>query len=373
MSDDWLNPAEGAASDIPKTRWLLRGLLLARAITILSGKGGSGKSLMAWAISIIVATGIQWGPWDAPATRRRVLILSAEDDFDEIRRRMEVLCNFMGVSRADLSDWVRVYRHPKIKLVVRGRDDGAATTVTDLFAEVKARVQEHDVGLITVDPYIKASGGLAEDDNDDMEEFQGMVKQLMAEADCAALMVDHQRKGDGNARDATRGASSKVDDARIACSMALAGSDEHSKRRLPGEHFRYTKFCVFKSNYGEMMGDTWFELKPQPVGNGEMRPALRPVVFEAHAGDWEHQEAFLQMVRDGRQDKGRVGWPWSAAETGAYAGRLDYGVREGFGISTDVAKEWIARYEADGLIFKEDWTTPSRNKQQVWRVAGDAT
>jgi hypothetical protein len=269
------------------------------------------------------------------------------------------------VSRSEVSGWVHVYNHPKIKLV---RRQAGVISVTELWESLRQRIEEWDVGLLVIAPYIKASAGLDELSNDDMVEFQGLVRQLVIKSDCAVLMLDRQRRAYGSAWDTTRGASSKIYDARVACSASLATEAEHKAMKLPGENSRYVKFRVFKSNYGEMTDDIWFELKPCPVGNGEMRPALRHVTFTAHDGEWEHHEAFIAMVRAGRQDEGHHGWPWSATTLGRKASRLDEAVQTEFNVLAKEARAWITKYEEKGLIVKQDWVAPTRNKQMVWAL-----
>lgn len=75
--------------------------------TLLSGRGGVGKSLLALQIGIARAAGIPFLTTDA-APRQRVLYWACEDDADELHRRIARCCHHMGVSMASLAGWLHV-------------------------------------------------------------------------------------------------------------------------------------------------------------------------------------------------------------------------------------------------------------------------
>ena len=75
--------------------------------TLLSGRGGVGKSLLALQIGIARAAGIPFLTQDA-APRQRVLYWACEDDADELHRRIARCCHHMGVSMASLAGWLHV-------------------------------------------------------------------------------------------------------------------------------------------------------------------------------------------------------------------------------------------------------------------------
>lgn len=75
--------------------------------TLLSGRGGVGKSLLALQIGIARAAGIAFLTPDA-APRQRVLYWACEDDSDELHRRIARCCHHMGVDMASLSGWLHI-------------------------------------------------------------------------------------------------------------------------------------------------------------------------------------------------------------------------------------------------------------------------
>jgi DNA repair protein RadA/Sms len=71
-------------------------------VTLLGGDGGVGKSILAMQLGVATAAGKPWlglTPKFGP-----VVYLSAEDDQDELHRRLEAIAATYGLKLGDLSD-----------------------------------------------------------------------------------------------------------------------------------------------------------------------------------------------------------------------------------------------------------------------------
>lgn len=75
-----------ANKPVPKQEWLVEDLIPGRNVTLLSGDGGTGKSLLSLQLAAAVATGGSWLGYRPQAGR--ALFLSAEDEVDELHRRL---------------------------------------------------------------------------------------------------------------------------------------------------------------------------------------------------------------------------------------------------------------------------------------------
>lgn len=72
---------------VPPREWLVPQLIPANTVTLLSGDGGTGKSLLALQLAVSVGTGV-W-PWLNRQPEQGVaLYVGAEDDIDEMHRRL---------------------------------------------------------------------------------------------------------------------------------------------------------------------------------------------------------------------------------------------------------------------------------------------
>ncbi|MFV0300205.1 MAG: AAA family ATPase, partial [Paracoccus sp. (in: a-proteobacteria)] len=86
--------------DVPERNWLVRDLIPSGTVTPLSGDGGTGKSLIALQLAAACALG---KPWLGRAVASgQALFISAEDDQDELHRRLADVIEAEGVGFADL-------------------------------------------------------------------------------------------------------------------------------------------------------------------------------------------------------------------------------------------------------------------------------
>lgn len=83
------------ATEPPPRRWIVEDMVPAGAVTLLSGDGGTGKSLLAMQMAVSVVTGrpffgraVEQGP---------VLYVSCEDDLDELHRRLDWMARTLEV------------------------------------------------------------------------------------------------------------------------------------------------------------------------------------------------------------------------------------------------------------------------------------
>ena len=80
--------------------WVVEEWIPLRRATLLTGEGGSGKSLVSQQIATCVALGL---PFMGLKTRQlKALYITCEDDLGELHRRQEGICGAVGASMAEL-------------------------------------------------------------------------------------------------------------------------------------------------------------------------------------------------------------------------------------------------------------------------------
>lgn len=360
---------------IPKTRWILVGVVLAGEVSLFGGRGGVGKSLLAWLVAIMIATGLTFCWWPAPK-KRRVLVISGEDTVDEIEKRVAAACAVHNIKRSALGDRFNVMDDRDIKLARLDTKTGAITR-TELWANLKEAIRTEDIGLVIVDPVIKSSMGFDESNNADMNAFFEALRDLVTGQDAGVLVVDHFNKaGGGGDQASVRGASSKIDASRMAGTVSAMTEKEERDLKPPLPRESYVLFHDAKQNYAKKSGGRWFELVSHDVGNGEERPALvwRPfdrmgAVYDPQ--NWEHRSAFLILVDSGRDGTRDTGKPWRATTKGPLDGRLDDAVKDRFKLDGKQAQRWIDAFAKEGSIEQFEWTDEKGNKRRCWRVVRD--
>lgn len=368
FKDKWAAIGQRDISTIPPTPWLVEGLLLYGDVTTIGGRGGSGKSLLGWQIVVAVAMGKSLGWWPAPDRPRKVLVVSGEDDVNEIERRVSAACQAMNVRRSDLGDNFMVWTDRSIRLASKDAKTGAVTR-TKLWQGIRWAIENLDVGLVVMDPLVKVSSGFDESSNDDMDRLYSIIRELTVGHECAALNIDHFAKGGtGGDQASIRGASAKVDAARVAITLTGMTEAEFEKLRPPRPREAYALCVDAKQNYAKKSGGHWLEFVDYEVGNGEIRPSL--VWRDLDAGEfvdpqhWQHRSAFLRMVADGRPD----GQPWSASNKGPRDARLLPAMAQAFGVTEKQAGVWVQAFAAEGSITIAEQKRPNRSVAHVWKI-----
>ena len=96
-----INFAELAQAKAPEFRWFVPGWLSPHP-TLMSGKGGIGKSLAALQMAVALAMGKRF--LGRAVDPLRVVLWSCEEDLPELHRRLERICEFYEVGITDLSE-----------------------------------------------------------------------------------------------------------------------------------------------------------------------------------------------------------------------------------------------------------------------------
>jgi len=382
--DAWINQlveiGQVPEQDIPLMRWILLSYLLVGDITILAGQGGVGKSMLAWIIGVVVASGKAYGPFPIPEERRVVLILSGEDDVDEVERRVAATCKAMNIDRGSLAPYLLVVPTRSIPLLVKDQKTGKVGH-TPLYRNVFQAVRRLKVGLLIADPTVKLGRGFDESSNDDQEAlFSELQKLITGDGVVAsALLNDHTAKGGANgSQNSVRGAGAKVNFSRTTLLLNTMTLEDFKslkidKTKSPTD---FVEMWRPKANYAKRdMGGKFFEFVLYALDNGEHRPTLvyRPLLAslddsEIDPEEWEHHDLVLEMVRNGAPD----GSPWRSARQAAPENRLDVALARDAKISEPQARDWLDRFEYAKILMTRNTKVPGNKRNvQCWVINPD--
>lgn len=100
-----VNFATLAAERAPEFRWFVPGWLSPHP-TLMSGKGGMGKSLAALQMAVSLAAGKRF--LTEPVDPLRVVLWSCEEDLPELHRRLERICEFYQIDMASLGEHLTI-------------------------------------------------------------------------------------------------------------------------------------------------------------------------------------------------------------------------------------------------------------------------
>lgn len=191
-----------AGRNVPKRAWLVEELVPSKTVTLLSGDGGTGKSLIALQLAVAVATGGMW--LGKPIQKGNVIFTSAEDDKDELHRRLWDILRSQNISYDACSClMLRSLAGENALLAVESQ---YSLIETDLFRELDKRAEQDAPACIVIDTLADV---FPSNENDRMlaRQFIGILRKLAIRHDCALILLAHPSLTGLNNRSGTSGST----------------------------------------------------------------------------------------------------------------------------------------------------------------------
>lgn len=255
----------------PARRWLIDRMVPAGIVGAVSAAGGAGKTFLIMQMGVSVASGAPFMGKSIPDPGG-VLMLTAEDDRDEIHRRLWAIVDRMK-SDGDLSDTELELIESQFFIDSRiGHDDRLTreverdiepTLIADRIVTLVREI-ERPIRLIVLDPLSRFRGG-DENNNSHATAFVRQVERIAKETGATVLVAHHVAKntwraGDGLHQDGMRGASALIDGFRFGLGMATLRKDEAGKYGLdPDDARQYVRAEPIKQNGGAMWDGAWLK------------------------------------------------------------------------------------------------------------------
>ena len=253
----------------PPREWLLGNAFCRRFLSSLLGDGGVGKSAMRVAQAMALATG-------RPLTgefvhkRTKVLIVSLEDDAEELRRRVLAARIHHVVSAAELKDWLFLAAPNRgvgklMMLNPKGRvvEGALGKTLEDVIVR-------REIGLIILDPFVKTHS-VPENLNNEMDSVAQLLSDLAAKHNVAVDFPHHVSKGTADPGNANRGrgATATVNAGRLVYTLGTMTPDEAKLLGVQEDQRRqHVRLDRAKLNIARASGlATWFRLVGVRLGN----------------------------------------------------------------------------------------------------------
>lgn len=179
----------------PPREWAYDQWLPRKALTLMSGRGGHGKTLLAQQLATAIANGQPCFGFDT--TCGPVIGLFCEDDAEELMRRQ------FDIFGASFTDPVAGSRN--LHLDARpGKFNILATYGTDrilrpslLMSEIEAACEELKPVLVILDNIAQMYSG-GENDRNEVTQFCNRLTALARRFNCAVLLLGHTAKAEGS-------------------------------------------------------------------------------------------------------------------------------------------------------------------------------
>jgi AAA domain len=361
----------GKCLDIPLPRgWLLGNSFCRRLVSALIAAGGAGKTALRITQAIALASGREL-TGEHVFRRTRVLIVSLEDDRDELQRRVMAARLHHGVTEAELDGWLFLSAPgTKAGKLLTANPRTGATATGEMAAHIETTIVAHDIGLVIIDPLVKAHG-VAENDNVQMDALAQLLTDIASKHDVAIDLPHHVSKGapdPGNA-DRGRGASSMNNAARLAYTLSPMTAPEAERFGIPADDRRdFVRLDRAKLNVARSSGAAaWFRLISVQIGNATADyptgDAVQAVETWTPPETWGGLDSALLNQILTAIDAGPGGGDFYTAASAATE-RAAWEVVHRFApAKTEAAcREIIAAWVKSGLLVKFDYRSPSTFK-----------
>jgi hypothetical protein len=254
----------------PPRGWLLGNSFCRRFISSVLGDGGVGKSALRILQALALATGRNL-TGEHVFQRTCVLLVSFEDDANELRRRVRAARLYHDIPISELDGWLWLAAPGAAvgKLMTLNAKTGALM-YDNLPAHIEAAVLKHNIGLVMLDPFVKTHG-IPENANTEMDMVAQLLTDMAAKYDIAVDVPHHISKGTAEPGNPNRGrgASATNNAARLVYTLSPMSPEEAQRFNVPEDDRRnYVRLDRAKLNIARTSGPaTWFKLVGVQLGN----------------------------------------------------------------------------------------------------------
>ena len=175
----------------PAREWIVPHWLPAAHVTLLAGRAGIGKTLLAQHIATALAHSAKY---IEPLTERRVLMWAGEDDVNELWRRQIQISSYFGHALSGLAQRFFLHSYAGADITLAAPVFGALQP-TGMLGELREQVRDYHADLVILDNVARIYGG-SENDRHAVTTFIAWLQGACAPA--ALLLLGHPAKAAGS-------------------------------------------------------------------------------------------------------------------------------------------------------------------------------
>ena len=263
--DEW-DAGDLLCSGMPAPRqWLYGRQLCRRFLSSLVAPGDVGKTTKRLTQAIELAIGREL-LGHRIYQRCCVLVVSLEDDRDELWRRLLAICKHHRVDPNELKRWLFCRDLNGVKLVEAVDGERQLGVLAPMLRKA---VERRRPDLVILDPFVKLHA-LDENKNPDMDFVCSQLIKLAQDYNIAIDSPAHTRKGQLTAGDSDnrRGASAQRDAGRLDYTLTAMSEAEAEQFGIdPDERKSYVQLDRAKANIVRATKASWYHLVNVPIGN----------------------------------------------------------------------------------------------------------
>lgn len=257
----------------PPREWLLGNSFCRRYVSSVLADGGTGKTALRIAQGLSLASGRSL-IGEHVFQRSRVLLVSLEDDADELRRRVLAARLHYNIQLSEIDGWLFLAAPGRQAGKLKIMNAGGRTEDGQLKANLEAAITANAIDCVIVDPLVKTHK-VEENSNSAIDDVAQILTDLAIAHNIAIDVPHHTSKGAERPGDAHRGrgASALIDAARLTYTLtAMSELDADTFGIVRTERRRYVRYDRAKVNTAPTGGAvTWFKLISVNLANGTER------------------------------------------------------------------------------------------------------
>jgi len=267
---------------VPVRGWAVTNRIALGNVTLMSGEGGVGKSILILQLCAAHVLGRDW--FGSMPEQGTVIYLNAEDDERELHFRLAAIVAHLGTTFAALQGLHLVPLAGKDALLGVA-DRAGIIKPTPLFERLLRTATEMKPVLIALDTAADMFGG-NENDRSQVRQFIGQLRGLAIAANAGVLLASHPSLSGINNDSGLSGSTGWHNSVRSRLYFKAADTDSEK----PNSDLR--ELVIRKNNYGprgEVIRMTW--------QNGVFVPVAAPSTIERAAAEQKVEQVFLDLLR----------------------------------------------------------------------------
>jgi len=313
ISIDGIPPAH----EIPPRPWVVPRLLLRQQITLLVAEGSAGKSTLILILAAHMALGRDFLGFKVPR-KWRSIIYNAEDDRDEMARRLYAICQAYKFDPAEVLEGVQILVSGETGLqLVQGNPPSMKTETVQQLVDMAGH---SDIGMLALDPLIDIHS-VNENDNTGMRYVMAVLRLIARQADVAVLVAHHTSRAGMNAEaragdiSISRGATTVSNAARIALTLSPPSTKDIDELGLREEdRSRYARLDDAKMNMSLVSGrPIWLKREGVRLINGDEVGVL--IHYDADTAVRQDADLMAKAMLGELRRQGTARMPMSEAAT----------------------------------------------------------
>ena len=355
----------------PPREWLLGNIFCRRFVSSLYGDGGAGKTALRYTQYLALATGKEL-TGEHVFQRCRVLIVSLEDDDQELKRRIRATRLYHNIDVDEVRGWLFLSA-PGNKVGKLMELDNKGRTQRSTLADIlDATIIKRKIDLVSLDPFVK-SHAVDENMNKQIDAVMEVLTDLTAKHNIAIDIPHHTRKGaadPGNA-DRGRGASAQKNAGRLIYTLTPMTAEEgkafgiedeqrHALIRMDSGKVNIAP-KLWKAQWFRLVGvqlDNATELYPHGDNVQTAEPWTPPDVWEDL--DAARINRILDKIDAGLADGRRYSDASRAEDRAAWKVVVDEMPEKTEAQAREIIKTWVK----NGLLERKKYEDPVQRREQ---------